>query len=369
MRVGVHTGTVLGGVLGQKRWQFDVWSTDVTVANKMESGGIPGYNTQCSDQHWNDLIGIKRFYGLSRRVHISQTTKDSLHGEFELEPGNGGERCEYLLEKGIDTYLVLAPKHMTNGLNGNVSGLEIYTSYSVSIFSEVLDSVPQRPGMLSNRNSNQLISTTASSSNTTLPRSMSAEGKQEASYEFCLWSCAKKSWTAFSCHNNMCYFCCQGVEAQGINQRLQLELLERETQQMYDLKNSKWNVTVSIIYTSMTDGLILLLDFFCINTEYCCNCFYLYIQVKSKAYFRICVPQNEESSNQLGVAAFCGHRVGETLLHREGEAERSGLLLLHDSALLHHSDGSVHRPDVSSFRTHWQQRWTGCECLTVSFSV
>ncbi|KAM9495276.1 adenylate cyclase type 3 [Clarias gariepinus] len=86
MRVGVHTGTVLGGVLGQKRWQFDVWSTDVTVANKMESGGIPG------------------------RVHISQSTMDCLHGEFELELGNGGERCEYLLEKGIDTYLVLVPK-------------------------------------------------------------------------------------------------------------------------------------------------------------------------------------------------------------------------------------------------------------------
>ena len=61
---------------------------------------------------------------LRRRVHISQTTRDSLHGEFELEPGEGGERCEYLQEKGIDTYLVLAPKEMVNGLSGNVSGFQ-----------------------------------------------------------------------------------------------------------------------------------------------------------------------------------------------------------------------------------------------------
>ncbi|KAK1171397.1 adenylate cyclase type 3 isoform X1 [Acipenser oxyrinchus oxyrinchus] len=94
MRVGVHTGTVLGGVLGQKRWQYDVWSTDVTVANKMEAGGIPG------------------------RVHISQSTLESLHGEFEVEPGEGGERCDYLKEKGIKTYLVLVPKTPKNGITG-----------------------------------------------------------------------------------------------------------------------------------------------------------------------------------------------------------------------------------------------------------
>lgn len=44
-----------------------------------------------------------------------------------MEPGDGGSRCDYLDEKGIETYLVIASKPEVkktatqNGLNGSVS--------------------------------------------------------------------------------------------------------------------------------------------------------------------------------------------------------------------------------------------------------
>ncbi|KAK9878622.1 hypothetical protein WA026_022883 [Henosepilachna vigintioctopunctata] len=83
MRVGIHTGAVLAGVLGQRQWQFDVYSKDVELANKMESSGMAG------------------------RVHISATTMSFLDGEFEVEPGYGEKREEALRIAGLKTYFIV----------------------------------------------------------------------------------------------------------------------------------------------------------------------------------------------------------------------------------------------------------------------
>ena len=42
MRIGLHTGDVIGGVMGTSIVRYDIYGADVLVANQMESNGIPG---------------------------------------------------------------------------------------------------------------------------------------------------------------------------------------------------------------------------------------------------------------------------------------------------------------------------------------
>ena len=42
VRIGLHSGTVVGGVIGTRAFRFDCWGSDVLDANKFESGGVGG---------------------------------------------------------------------------------------------------------------------------------------------------------------------------------------------------------------------------------------------------------------------------------------------------------------------------------------
>ncbi|XP_063957016.1 adenylate cyclase type 3-like [Lytechinus pictus] len=117
MRVGIHTGAVLAGVMGQKRWQFDVWSTDVVLANNMESGGVPG------------------------RVHISQSTYDCLNGEFDVEPGEGDTRSDSIKQAGIKTYLIKINKNQNKPMT--MAGLELNGHMEDDMDAPALESVPE----------------------------------------------------------------------------------------------------------------------------------------------------------------------------------------------------------------------------------
>ncbi|XP_015790697.1 adenylate cyclase type 2 [Tetranychus urticae] len=78
MRIGVHSGMVLSGLLGLHKWQYDIFSKDSMIANEMEHTGVPG----C--------------------VHVTQATLD-------LIPET--ERREFCIEErkhenGESTYLI-----------------------------------------------------------------------------------------------------------------------------------------------------------------------------------------------------------------------------------------------------------------------
>ena len=61
MRVGIHTGPVVAGVIGKIKFTYDLWGDTVNVASRMESSGMPGM------------------------VHLSEQTEQELRGHFILE--------------------------------------------------------------------------------------------------------------------------------------------------------------------------------------------------------------------------------------------------------------------------------------------
>lgn len=62
LRIGIHTGPVVAGVVGRKKFAYDIWSETVNAAARIES------------------------LGEVNRVNISETTYDHVHEYFECTP-------------------------------------------------------------------------------------------------------------------------------------------------------------------------------------------------------------------------------------------------------------------------------------------
>jgi guanylate cyclase len=85
LRVGINSGPVVAGVIGRKRFLYDLWGDAVNMASRMESHGTPG------------------------RIQITRATYELVADDFECEPrgtiavkGKGEVEAWYLIRRRDD---------------------------------------------------------------------------------------------------------------------------------------------------------------------------------------------------------------------------------------------------------------------------
>ncbi|TGN18954.1 adenylate/guanylate cyclase domain-containing protein [Leptospira idonii] len=108
IRVGIHTGSVVAGIVGKTKFAYDVWGDTVNVASRMESSSSPG-EINLSEETYDK---VKRFFQCEYRGKIPAKNK--------------GEMGMYYLKR-------LRPEFSRDeeGLVPNESFLELYRNLKI----------------------------------------------------------------------------------------------------------------------------------------------------------------------------------------------------------------------------------------------
>ncbi|MBC8043465.1 MAG: adenylate/guanylate cyclase domain-containing protein [Rhizobacter sp.] len=78
VRIGIHTGAVVAGVIGRKKFVYDLWGDTVNTASRMESQGVAG-KVQVSETTYK-LLESKYLFGA--RSSVSVKGKGEMHTYF-----------------------------------------------------------------------------------------------------------------------------------------------------------------------------------------------------------------------------------------------------------------------------------------------
>ena len=62
IRIGIHTGPVVAGVIGVTQFLYDVWGETVNLASRLESHGLPGriHVSEATRRRWRPTTNVRR---------------------------------------------------------------------------------------------------------------------------------------------------------------------------------------------------------------------------------------------------------------------------------------------------------------------
>ncbi|MEM7554065.1 MAG: adenylate/guanylate cyclase domain-containing protein, partial [Cyanobacteria bacterium P01_A01_bin.84] len=81
VRIGIHTGSAVAGVIGSKKLTYDIWGDTVNIASRMESHGIPG-QINVSDAIYQKLYHL---YDFSERGMINLKNRGEMNTYLLLD--------------------------------------------------------------------------------------------------------------------------------------------------------------------------------------------------------------------------------------------------------------------------------------------